>query len=214
MSHSLGSVFTIAACAAFGTLLVGCGSSTEDSSGNSTLATGGHSSSGQSDGTLTGGVSTAVGGSSSLAGTGGASSMVATGGSLAASGGTGATSAGGSSALLPGDQLCAQVCALLATRATPLACAPAACVNDCNDTYTKLAAGNADCSNAFVALYQCGLNQSPERWTCYDIAVSNLAISIPIPPSQAKSDPCNAQYNKLTQVIWANLATCAFPLAN
>lgn len=213
MSHSLGSVFAFAACTALSTL-IGCGSSTDDDSGNGALASGGQNSSGQSDTTRAGGVSAAAGGSNALGATGGASVIVATGGSLATSGGSSSTSTGGSSTLLPGDQLCSQVCALLATRTTPLACAPTACVSDCNSTYTKLAAGNAECSNAFVALYQCGLNQSADRWSCYDVAVSTLAISIPIPPSQTKSDPCNAQYNKLTEVIWANLTTCAFPLAS
>jgi len=199
-------------CSSAAIAFAACGSSTD----STTSTVGGAGSTGGN--TAAGGESTggAVGTSGGEPATGGAIATTggepATGGAIAttggsnAAGGTSATSATGGLAATGGTApttavaatMCDNVCDLLATRTPALDCAPTdrvVCVTTCNSTYTKLAGAKTTCSDAYVALYQCGLTQPASSWTCFAYGT----ISIPIPPTDDAT--CGTQYGTLTSIL-------------
>jgi|GEM_PF-3325982 len=219
-------------------IALGCGGSSEETS--TAAATGGAASIGGASGQATGGVAPgtggkATGGASSTA-TGGA--LVATGGSKATGGalGTaGSTSANGGSATggawVTGgskatggatatgdggtnpevDAMCNDVCTLLANRNPPLTCVPADCVGTCNKTFAQLAGANTVCSDAYVALFECGLARPASEWECFTVAAGTFEIDIPVPPRSAET--CGPEFQSLYSTILLNLATCGTALS-
>jgi hypothetical protein len=146
-----------------------------------------------------------------VAATGG---LVSTGGSKAA-GGTRA-STGGSTAVSDAggnpevEAMCSDVCALLANRNPPLECVPADCAATCNRTYTQLSS-KAVCSDAYAALYECGLAQPASDWECYTVAAGTFQIDIPVPPRSANT--CGTEFQTLYSAILTNLTTCGAALS-
>lgn len=194
-------------CSSAALAFAACGSSTD----STTTAVGGAGSIGGSPaagGQGTGGTDGNSGGA--VAATGGA--IAATGGSVSA-GGTSATSATGGSAAAGGTAtasdavtMCDNVCKLLDKRDPLLACMPTDCVAACNSTYTKLASAKPACSDAYVALYQCGLAQPASSWECFTANGGTVAIDIPVPPSTKGT--CDTQFNALYSILLFNMNTC------
>ena len=171
-------------------------------------ATGGSATPQPTGGAASGGAAT--GGTSSLAG--GSSN---TGGSSHGLGGTtgvaGSSATGGSTSATTAvvEQTCADVCSLLATRTTPLACVPADCVGTCNSTHAKLYGAVPACGDDYFAMLQCGVNQPADTWTCYPVIYGTLVnINIPVPPSALATDPCYAQFQRLFLTIMGHLTAC------
>ena len=203
--------------------LAACGSSSDSttSSVGGAGSTGGNAAAGD-QGTggavaTTGGSNAAGGAIATTGGTPATGGAIATTGGSNATGGTSATSAtgglaatGGAATTAVAATMCDNVCALLATRNPALACVPADCVTTCNSTYTKLAAAKTTCSNAYVALYECGLSQPASSWTCFP------SVNIPIPPTAATDAgaTCGTEYNTLYTAITSNLATCGVALSS
>jgi hypothetical protein len=168
----------------------GTGVTASDTGGAIATAGGGQATGGAiataGGGQATGGAVATTGGSKS---TGGTSATSATGG-LAATGGAASTTVAAT--------MCDNVCDLLSTRTPPLDCAPTdrvVCVTTCNSTFTKLAGARTTCSDAYVALYQCGLTQPASSWTCFVYGT----ISIPIPPNDVAT--CGTQYDTLISIL-------------
>jgi len=206
-------------CSSAAIAFAACGSSSDSAASNvgGAGSIGGNTAAG---GQGTGGAASATGGAIATAGgeqatgsaiataggeqaTGGA--IATTGGSKSA-GGTSATAAtgglatsGGAPTTAVAATMCEGVCDLLLARTPPLDCAPAdraVCVATCNSTFTKLAAANATCSTAYVALYQCGLSQPASGWSCF---APTSTINIPIPPTDAGT--CDTEYNSLFSIL-------------
>ncbi len=224
----------LAVCVSTMTGLVACGGSANNDAGQTTgggpANVGGNSNGGGSSatgGVLATGGTTVTGGGANTGGTtspitsatggttyaevptggatmtGGSSSV---GGSLTTGGSSGT---GGSTGALDIAQMCDQVCTLLEGRAPQLDCMPSDCRGSCSSTYSKLNGAKAVCANDYVALYQCGLTQTADQWTCFTLVFGTLNIAIPVPPHAAGANDCTSQYNTLYSVIISNLTTCA-----
>ena len=166
--------------------------------------TGGAASGGAaSGGAASGGASSAIGGSSNTGG-----SSLGLGGTTGVAGGS-ATGGSTSPTTAVVEQTCEDVCSLLATRTTPLACVPADCVGTCNSTHTKLYGAVPACGDDYFAMLQCGVNQPADTWTCYPVVYGTLVnTNIPVPPSALATDPCYTQFQQLFLTIMGHLTAC------